>query len=113
MTTSWHLLAGADFQPKDTLIALVTVETLLLTALAIAVALPAVTGLRRMPILVGGLGTVVLAVIAVGAGAAWWQIYGHPFPASSAGRMEAVGLMLGIGAPPLISVGVVGSLGRK
>jgi hypothetical protein len=90
------------------LIALVTVETLLLTAFTVVVLIAGRTA--------GGhnvsLGTVkavalllaaVLVFVAVGASLAWWQAFVEVWPKSEASRTEAIAALAGIVVQPVVA----------
>lgn len=45
----------------------------------------------------------VLVLIAVGAGAAWWEIFGADFPSRCSGRIIALAIGLAIVAEPILA----------
>jgi Mn2+/Fe2+ NRAMP family transporter len=85
---------------SETLILLLTVETLLIAVLAVAVSLsgPRPTGGRPF-VVRGGLVVVIalaITVVAMGAGAAWVEGYADPGPSNAGQWMETVAVAVGI-----------------
>jgi len=96
--------------PADALTLLLTVESLLLAALAAAVALMGPQAAGGRPIAVGGglaaLIAAAITMVAVGAGAAWSSLYITPGPRGLTAWIEAIALAVGIIAGPLFSWGL-------
>jgi hypothetical protein len=97
------------FTAANALATLLTTESLLFAALGLAATFSAVGGrrLRKLPVSGGALGgsaVLVLAIVAVGAVAAWSKIFLCPFPRAMGDIVIAVALLLAIVAQPAIAV---------
>ena len=105
------------FTKANVLTTYVTMESLLFAGLSAAIALSATGTLgRKTPIepwIVATIATVLLLVIAAGAVLAWWDLFGgRSWPASCNRRFEAIGLLLGIVAMPLIAAAIARNVAK-
>ena len=95
--------------PTSALSTLLSVESFLFAALNVGIALSASTALgRRLRVSPGALAiasTTVLSLLAVGAGAAWWDLFSQ-WPDSLTGQTQAVCLALGIVVQPCFSLAI-------
>jgi hypothetical protein len=95
---------------SDALTLLLTVESLLITALAVAVSLTGSHSEGSAPFVVrGGLAAVIAAsvtIVAVGAAAAWIVVYIDPTPVGVAQWAEAIGIGVGVLAEPVFAWGL-------
>lgn len=103
--------ADPGFTKANVLTTYVTMESLLFAGLSAAIALSATGTLgRRTPIppwIVATITSVLLAVIASGAVLAWWDLFaGKNWPSGCNRRLEAIGILLGIVAQPLVAVAI-------
>lgn len=99
----------ADLTVSNALAILLTTESLLFAALALAYNVTAGggRGIRNLPISaakLGGLSVGVLVFVAAGAGAAWWEIFACDFPSRLSGIMIAIGIAVAIVAEPVLAV---------
>jgi hypothetical protein len=100
---------STDFGPGEMLAALLGVEGLLLAAVAISVSLAASSKLgnswKVSPANFAIANTVLLALITIGAGFVWVQLFSGPaWPADCELRVGAITLALAILAPPVLSL---------
>lgn len=96
----------------DLVAAFLTAEGLLFAALALVVALRGLPEGTYLPKFIrsGGLSgaiSLVIGLVAVGAGTAWYDIYGAGFPASGFPLLaQSVALAVAISAPPLMACAI-------
>jgi hypothetical protein len=100
---------GGDFTVANALAILLTTESLLFSALALAYNVTAGggRGVRNLPISaakLGGVSVGVLMFVAAGAGAAWWEIFACNFPSHVSGILIAIGIAVAIVAEPVLAV---------
>lgn len=98
-----------EITDQQLLAALLTTEGLLFAALTITVSLTASSTFGRRhvisPKLLAGATVLVLTVVAVAAGLAWCDLFaGSEWPSSTGGRVQAVSLLVAIGAQPLFAL---------
>lgn len=103
--------ADPGFTKANVLTTYVTMESLLFAGLSAAIALSATGTLgRKTPIepwIVATITAVLLMMIAAGAVLAWSDLFGGKnWPASCNRRFEAIGILLGIVAQPLIAAAI-------
>lgn len=102
--------------PGEALAALLATESLLLAVVGLIFSVLAAQGRRiaRLPLPAGWLAACAIAVltfVAVGASAAWWQIFGRQWPEASSARLVASALIVAITTQPLF--GLVIALGLR
>lgn len=95
------------FDSADALSLLLTTEALLLAALTISVVLTEPSPSGRNPLVARGWLAIAVALaitaVATGAGAAWVDLFTHPWPVELTGGIEAVAVAVGIGGQPLFA----------
>jgi hypothetical protein len=106
MAAAQALAEGLTF--SDALAYLLTTETLLFAALGLAANLSAPGGrrVRRLPVrgeLLGGAAVGALVVVALGAGAAWSEIFLCDFPSDLSRILIAVALIVAIVVQPVLA----------
>lgn len=93
------------FDASDALPLLLTTEALLLTAFGISVALTQRVAGGHGPTLARGYlacaVSVAITVAAVGAGAAWWDVYADPWPEGVTSIVQAAAIGVGIAVQPI------------
>lgn len=99
--------ASTTFEAKDVLTNALTAEGGIFVAFSLAFALTAPSAKGRHPFFAqawfGWLVVLAIAVVALSAAAAWWDLYAHSFPASKSGRVQAIGLLTGIAVQPIFA----------
>jgi hypothetical protein len=105
------------FTPSAALTTLLTVESLLFAGIAASASLNSSTALavsphsasRRLALAT----TLILTAVAVGAGFAWWRLFGHAWPSRMDEQLPVACLAIGIVAQPIVSWTVVRLLFRR
>lgn len=94
-----------ELQPADALILLLTIETLLFTALSIVLSLNDVRGrvpnLPLRPKQLGYCAVGLVAVVGCGGLAAWASLFASPWPTNFTRGAEAAATLVGIIAQPI------------
>jgi hypothetical protein len=108
------LPATTQFTLDNAFPALLTTQSLLFAAVSAVVALSGPTPLGRRlaahPVVLGAGLALMLTVVALGTGSAWWEIYGPNFPSAWPGRFEAIGLFVGFAVQPVVAFLIAVSL---
>jgi len=101
-------LQAAEFTKTDAFTALLTVEGLLFTAFSVVFALgstaPVARRLKMPAWVVGMVAAVALLGVSVAAFAGWLSLFASPWPRSATRGIEAVGLLIGLIAPPVFAM---------
>lgn len=93
-----------ELAPADVLPLLLTTESLMFAALGIAVTRSAGRGEKRLPVrTIAVLLSLILSLIAFGAGEAWWELFGHGQIDGFVDGAEGIALMGGIAGQPIVA----------
>jgi hypothetical protein len=97
----------AELNDPEALAILVTAESLLLAVISVIVAFTRggrdIPDLPAKPFALGVIATGFLTVIAIGAMAAWWGVFGSNWPCSFRGSIVALTVALAAVTPPIFA----------
>jgi len=97
----------AALSPAESFTAAITMEGLLFAAFSVGTKLTETTVEGRNPFFTkarfGWCIVIVIALVAVAAGASWWEIFGSKCPATVGGFLLEIGLALGIATQPIFA----------
>lgn len=116
--TSPHSKPAVDqaLSPAESLTATLTMEGLLFAAFSVGYKLTGVTRRGRSTFFTqarfGWCIVAVIALVAAGAGASWWDIFGSNWPENLGSLLLGIGLAVGIVAQPIFA-GVINHQSRK
>jgi hypothetical protein len=116
--TSTHAKPAVDqaLSPAEALTATLTMEGLLFAAFSVGYKLTGVTRRGRSTFFTqarfGWCIVGVIALVAAGAGASWWEIFGSGWPENLGSLLLGAGLAVGIVAQPILA-GVINHQSRK
>ena len=108
--------SSESFEPAEALAVSVTMEGLLFAAFAVGTKLTESSNRGRSPFFsqawFGWLIVTVIGLVGVGAGASWWEVFGHEWPNSVGELMVGTGLGFGIVMQPIFAA-VINHESRK
>lgn len=98
-------VSSEPFPPVEAMITLLTVEGLLLASLSIALVLFVIPGFSAQIAwrLIVAL-TILIAIAAIGAGAAWCEQFLGPWPDSLGGKAPIICIAIGIAFQPVVAI---------
>lgn len=114
--TSKEAVEATAFSPSESLVAALTMEGLLFAAFSVGYNLTGATMEGRSKFYTqawfGWCIVTVIALVALGAGASWWELFGSGWPRNFGELLLGVGLAAGIIAQPVFA-GIINYQSRK